>query len=239
MFTPAILHKGRFDLAAIPVTVETEQWTPGAAYDALVDQAWAARLAKAAEHGHSIWDGRHYRVLNIADGLEAGWRLGAIPYRYIATYNSLHEEHARAKLTPLHHLTTAALVRTSDGHVLFGRRSRDNSIDLIGGGVQSDEITVTGGEDLAGNMRKEIREEMGVGAGHIRAMEGLGVLRSSTSNILIIASVDLSLSLEEARAQFPHRSDDEMSELVAVPESGLRAFLAAMSDYRVLIPALL
>jgi 8-oxo-dGTP pyrophosphatase MutT (NUDIX family) len=243
MFTPAILHKGRFALADVAVTVMEDAWQSSPTYDALVRDAWQARVEAAAGSAQTIWDGTFYRVTNIhdvKDGLASpGLRLGTIPYRYIATYGALHADHAREGLAPLHHLTTAALVRTSDGRFLFGKRSRGGAIDLIGGGVQPEELAVTCGADLEANLRKEIHEELGVPETQIRDLEGLGVLLSSTSNVLVLGAVELALSLDEAAAQFPHRSDDEMSELVAVGQEELGAFLRGLSDYRASIPELM
>lgn len=243
MFTPAILHKGRFALADIAVRVVDEAWQPGAAYDALVQDAWQARVSAAASRAQKIWDGRYYRVTNVPemkDGLaRPGLCLGTISYRYIATYGALHGHHAKEGLEPLHHLTTACLVRTRDGTFLFGRRSRDGAIDLIGGGVQSDELAVACGSDLEANLRKEILEELGVASAHIRSIGGVGILLSTTSNVLIIGLVDLALSLDEAAAQFAQRSDDEMSELVAVSQDDLGGFLGAMTDYRTFLPELM
>jgi 8-oxo-dGTP pyrophosphatase MutT (NUDIX family) len=243
MFTPAILYKGHFDLAAIAVTVVDEAWQSSAAYEALVQEVWTARVAAVASRGHRLWDGRFYRVSNVPDiesGLtQPGLRLGTIRYRYVATYGALHTHHAAEGLAPLHHLTTACLVRTCDGYFLFGKRSLGGAIDLIGGGVQPEELPVTRGADLEANLRKEILEEMGVANAHIRSLHGVGVLLSSTSNVLIIGAVDLVLSRDEVAGYFAQRSDDEMSELVAVREEDLNSYLGSMTDYRKLIPGLL
>lgn len=243
MFTPTILHKGAFALADIGVTVLDETWQSSAAYEAQVQEVWAARVADAARHGHRMWDGRFYRVTNVPDiesGLtRPGLRLGTIPYRYVATYSALHEQHAREGLGPLHHLTTACMVRTCDGQFLFGKRSLGGAIDLIGGGVQPEELLVTSGADLEANLRKEILEEMGVAATHISSLKGVGVLLSSTSNVLIIGMVALDLSRDAVTAHFARREDNEMSELVAVPEGALRAWLGTMTDYRVLLADLM
>jgi len=165
--------------------------------------------------------------------------LGMISYRYIATIRALYDHHAKEGLEPLNHLSTAGIIRTRDGQFLFGRRSRGGTIDLIGGGVQSDELAVNHGSDIEANLRKEIFEELGVPSAQIEGVKGIGVLHSSTSNVLVIAEVDLALSTKEVVEQFAGRSDDEMSELVAVSQDDLSAFLVNMRDYRALIPELM
>lgn len=243
MFTPAILHKSPYELAGVIVSVSESEWTPSASYDVLVRDAWQERIREAASEAHPIWDGQFYRVTNIGDvrGGSPPPRLclGTIFYRYIATFRALHEHHAREGLEPLYHLSTAGLIRTNDGQFVFGKRSRNGAIDLIGGGVQSDELAITCGADIEVNLRKEILEELGVRSEQIESVKGKGILLSTTSNVLIIAAVDLALSLNEVAAQFADRSDDEMSDLVAVDEDDLSAFLSNMTDYRALIPALM
>jgi 8-oxo-dGTP pyrophosphatase MutT (NUDIX family) len=121
---------------------------------------------------------------------------------------------------------------------LFGRRSRNGTIDLIGGGVQSDESAVESGSDIEANLRKEIFEELGIRSAQIQDVRGIGVLLSTTSNVLVIAAVDLDLSIKEVAAQFANRTDDDMSDLVGVNEDDLSAFLRNMPDYRTLISEL-
>lgn len=239
MFRARILRREPIPLDAIEVEICAQEWAATAEYDALVDRAWSERLAQAS---HPIWDGTYYRVLNAeewASGAERALRLGTIRYRYIATFPALHEDHARCGLEPLNHLSTVALVRTRDGHILFGRRARDGAIDLIGGGVQQDEMPVSSGADLECNLRKEIREETGIRDEDIEEIAGLGALYSGTSNVLLLAYARSGLSKAGAEARFAHREDQEMAEPVFVPEAELRSFLEEMTDYRRLIPSLL
>lgn len=243
MFTAAILHRSPFQLSDVPVSVLENEWTPSASYEALVRDAWQERVRDATRRGQTIWDGRFYRVTNVSD-MNCGATfprlcLGTIFYRYIATFRAFREHHAKEGLEPFHHLSTAGLIRTRDGQFLFGRRSRDGTIDLIGGGAQIDELAITCGSDIEANLRKEIFEELGMRSAQIREVRGMGVLVSTTSNVLVIAAVDLALSTDEVAAQFADRSDDEMSELVTVKENDLSAFLRGLTDYRTLIPELM
>jgi 8-oxo-dGTP pyrophosphatase MutT (NUDIX family) len=243
MFTPAILHNGPYALSDVIVSVSDSAWAPSASYDVLVQGSWQERVREAASEAHAIWDGQFYRVTNIGDMRDDATPprlcLGTIPYRFIATFRALHEHHERERLEPLYHLSTAGLIRTRDGQFVFGKRSRNGAIDLIGGGVQSDELAIACGSDIEANLRKEILEELGVRSAQIQSVKGKGILLSTTSNVLVIAAVDLSLSMNEVAAQFADRSDDEMSDLVAVSEGNLSAFLSNMTDYRALIPALM
>jgi 8-oxo-dGTP pyrophosphatase MutT (NUDIX family) len=198
---------------------------------------------EAAQASFRIWDGLFYRVTN-AEALEKRddlihFVLGTISYRYIATYRQLDAQHASHALDPLYHLSTAALIRTSDNWYVFGRRSRNGSIDLIGGGVQQDELEVTTGADLERNLVKEIREETGIGHADLCAVQGLGVLLSSTSNVLALAKVDLKITKREVELAFGKREEDEMAEPVFVQQDEIGSFLRSLTDYRTLLPSLI
>jgi 8-oxo-dGTP pyrophosphatase MutT (NUDIX family) len=240
MYLPRILSHARFCLADIPVEVCDSAWKAPSDYEELVARAWQDKLRAS---NPAIWDGTYYRVLNTSEismaAAPAGLRLGTIRYRYIATFSALHREHGDSGLDALHHLSTIALVRTSDGHFLFGKRARNGSVDLIGGGVQKDELPVSTGMDIERNLFKEVHEEIGIPAHAIDAMTGIGTLLAGTSNILLLGLVRVRVSKAEAKVLFSRRRDNEMADLVTVPEGQLAAFLHEMSDYRRLIPALL
>lgn len=243
MFEARIIYKGDFRLEEIQTDILEEAWVSTADYDRKVEEVWDLKLREAHERGIVIWDGIYYRVTNIT-ALEKATRpivltLGTIPYRYISTLSSLKEHYTASGLPALNHLSTAAIIRTTDGHYLFGKRTNDGSIDLIGGGVQKDEIEVTTGRDLAKNLYKEISEESGIKRSHIKDMHGMGILFSITSNILIVGQVTLNLNRQEVEDIFSHREDNEMSEAIFVPESKLLEFLQGMKSYRALIPTLM
>jgi 8-oxo-dGTP pyrophosphatase MutT (NUDIX family) len=240
MFEPAILLKGPFRIADFAVEIVGQDWQSHPDYDRAVAVEWERRARRAAELGDHLWDGISYRVAN-----HDAWsnpprlELGTVAYRYLATYRRLHETHRAHGLEPLHHLSIAALLRTSDDHYLFGRRRVRGNIDLIGGGVQPDEMTVADGADLERSLLKEIREETGIQATQIAALDGLGVVLSTISNIIIVAHAALALTRAEAESAFAHREEDEMGALECVQAAQIKPYLRNLTDYRVLLAELL
>jgi hypothetical protein len=240
MFNPRVFSRRRFIIAKIAVQICHGEWLPIPEYDALVAAEWERMIA---HDDSSIWDGAYYRVLNLAQ-LEEGearetLRLGTIRYRYIATFSALRDHHATHRLDPLNHLSTISLLQTNDGFYVFRLRVRNGSKDLIGGGVQPDELAISSGVDIERNLYKEIREEVGIAKCDIRDLVGIGIVYSSISNVLLIGHATTNLSTSEVQDCFGRRTDQEMAAAVFIPGDQLRSFLESMSDYRTLIPRLL
>ncbi len=237
MHEPRILLKGPFPLDAFDLCAVDEPWRCDHAFEALVAEAWAKRVAAAAERHHTLWDGTHYRLTHLEDLTDGRGvlRLGTASFRHIATYRPLHEAHRARGLAPFHHISTAALLGTADGHYVFGKRAINGTIDFIGGGFQPDDAP----PDLGRNVHKEIHEELGIASDRLGPMTGLGVVMSTTSNVLVIAALDTTLTCDGVREAFARREDDEMAEPVFVPGDGIAAYLRAMTDYRLLVAELL
>jgi 8-oxo-dGTP pyrophosphatase MutT (NUDIX family) len=236
MYQPCVLSKGPVALSDYALSVTGASWRANPDYDALVAPIWQERLAAAAARDHHLWDGRHYRLTDIGDLARGTLRLGTIDYRYIVTVRALYEQHRRLGLDPPHHISTAALLLTSDGHYVFGKRRINGAVDFIGGGLQPEEGVVP---DLAHNIAKEIREETGIAPAALGAQRGLGVVMSTTSNVLVIAHQETALTADDVRAAFASREDDEMAELVFVPRAGISDYLRGMTDYRPFVAKLL
>jgi 8-oxo-dGTP pyrophosphatase MutT (NUDIX family) len=240
MLTPRVLRKEPFSIADINVEVQDHEWTATPEYERIVGAAWEKRIS---ETKYPLWDGTYYRVMNIAEACIPAstpmFRLGTIRYRYIATFPALCQEHKKRRLEALYHLSTIALIQTTDDYYLFGKRTRNGAIDIIGGGVQKDELAVSTGADIERNLFKEIREEIGIPANAIERMNGIGILLSGTTNVLVVGHACLRLSKADAELRFAERGDNEMATPIFVPQDKLRAFLGDMPDYRNLIPDLL
>ena len=243
LFVPRTLLGRRFDLGSVTIKHVGGAWRTNASYEAAVADAWKQKQQEAQQARFRIWDGFYYRVTN-AEALEKHdgiihFALGTISYRYLATYRQLDTQHASHALDPLYHLSTAALIRTSDNWYVFGRRSRSGSVDLIGGGVQQDELEVTTGADLERNLVKEFREELGISHADLSVVLGLGIVLSSTSNVLVLAKADLKITRREVALAFSRREEDEMAEPVFVSHDEIGSFLKSLTDYRKLIPSLI
>jgi hypothetical protein len=236
MYTAQVLSRRLFTMSELSIEHRDSAWSSTAEYDERVRLEWEEILHHAKTR---VWDGTYYRVLNPSVFEEekgpGAILLGTIGYRYVATFPSLSQEHARFALDPLNHLSTVGLIRTTDNLYVFGVRNRNGAVDLIGGGVQCDEIEIQTGADLEKNLQKEILEETGLNNEDIENLAGIGTVLSSTSNVLIVGHAQLKMTSAEVQRRFQQRTDDEMDRLVFVADEKVREFLMQMSDYRNLL----
>jgi 8-oxo-dGTP pyrophosphatase MutT (NUDIX family) len=131
------------------------------------------------------------------------------------------------------------MIRTSDGRYIFGKRSRNGVLDVIGGGAQQDEMEIKEGIDLERNLRKEMFEETGIQESQVELIQPIGIVHSITTNIIFISLVQLNISQSQMNDIFKNRLEDEMSDLVYVTEAEIKTFLKEMPSYRPLIVDLL
>jgi 8-oxo-dGTP pyrophosphatase MutT (NUDIX family) len=243
MFDAKTLYNKKFSAQDINIEVlNSAEWTANIAYDQEVNRVWQHKVEEALATQATIWDGMYYRVTNVADIQTTEpilMKLGTVPYRYIATANDLQDLYKENGFEPTFHLSTAAMMRTAEGLYFFGKRSVNGKIDLIGGGAQPDELKVEAGIDLERSVLKEIAEETGIQKQHIESLGGLGILQSTTSNIILIFLVQLNLSEPEVREVFKSRSEDEMADLIFIADEDIKDFLKALPTFRPLIAELL
>ena len=219
MFESFIITGRNFNFSDIEIEHITDQnWSVDTDYEEEVQKCWEERVRQAGQNNMHIWDGLYYRVTNLDELSQSKekikMKLNTISYRYIATLENLKDLFIEKSYEAPRHLSTAALIRTTDGAYLFGKRTHGGSIDLIGGGAQPNEIEIILGADLERNLLKEMEEEAGIEISHIKNMQGIGILHSTTSNIVTISLVQLSLSKTETEEIFKTRTDNEMSELI-------------------------
>ncbi|MEJ0044079.1 MAG: hypothetical protein WDM81_18545 [Rhizomicrobium sp.] len=218
MYEPRILLKGPFALDVFALSATGEPWRCDDAYEALVAEAWANRVAAAAERHHTLWDGTHYRLTHLEDLTDGRGilRLGTAAFRHIATYRPLHEEHKARGLAPFHHISTAALLGDRR-RALRLRQARDQRRHRF------HRRRLSAGRRPAGPRRQFPQgnpRRARIESDRLGPLTGLGVVLSTTSNVLVIAALDTALTRDGVRAAFAHREDDEMAEPVFVPPPG-------------------
>lgn len=140
MYPAKIIFNKRFSLADMQIEILSDSAGKFPMdYDQHVTELWQAKEELAKQTGIRLYDGIYYRVTNVSEIEETEkliLRLGNIPYRYIATASALEDFITQSSIEPTFHLSTGTMIRTAEGTYLFGQKSKNGRIDLIGGGAQ-------------------------------------------------------------------------------------------------------
>lgn len=183
-FTIEVAGPFRLDQVHAVWTAVERRTTP--AIEAVVTEAWDARLAEAKARGGMLWSAPMARLIDWA--VEAGEltvRLGPTTYRDFVSTNVANPWIAeRYGLT---HLSdgcgVSALIRTADGQLVLQRRSEavfefPGLIAACGGALEpltpSDPSTA-----LPVQARREVREELGIPDESLGAITLLGIGRTT------------------------------------------------------------
>ncbi len=139
-------------------------------------------------------------------------------------------------------IATGSVIMTSDRQFVMGKRGKTmhlTNIDFIGGGLQEDEFIVNDIKDFKKNTIKEIQEEINLRSDMIKQIEGLGIIFSTTTNILFFYKSILNIDSIELMKRFRERNDTEMEDLILIKSEKYKDYLKTLPGYRPLVAALL
>jgi len=209
-----------------------------------LQKKWEEQLEACRKVGQHMWDGESYRVNTISlEGDTLHIELGPImwstrsPIRYADALHERSEDYwGRGAFV-------SSLIRCKDGQYVFGTRANEaldrSTITTVGGLICKEGPDITSFEDFSRKLEHEIEEELGVPATDILEEQFLGIVYSRRADIGFIYTCTLNLTQEELQATFQHHSDDELEQLLFIPEEELQTFLTSMGCYWELIPSLL
>lgn len=199
-----------------------------------IEKRWKEYEREAKSKGNPVWDGIFYRLENV-DDIQEKLELSTVSYSTIRglTYNNDLSSIPPSSWT--NHISTNALIKTSDDLFVFGRRGANSmskfKVCFIGGGLQPEERTVDSGRDIFENQRKEMQEELGIDPEQISLMKGIGIIHSAASTVTFIFYSELSIDNSQLLKIFEQNSDDEIEALEFVTEKDLRKFLTSIGGY--------
>ncbi len=204
-----------------------------------VDSVWSTFLSEAKKKGGTLWDGTYYRLENIAEVISGSTHLLFSTIKFSQIKGLTQDLDLLANLpeeSRPQHISTTALIHTSDGYFVFGERNKktmsSSSFDFIGGGLQPDELAVKNCSDIFASQYKEMLEEASIDRSLVNKMVGIGIVHSSKYNVIFMFYALLNITRAEVEKIFASSTDDEMTGLVFIPESELAGFLKDKGSYR-------
>jgi hypothetical protein len=205
-----------------------------------IPEIWKKMVKEAEGKQITIWDGTYYRLENIKEVIAGLKRLelGTIKYSALQAYKIMSKQIELTADEYTNFISTIGITKTTDNYYVFGLRGKtvhSDNIDFIGGGLQEDEIVVTYGLDIERSQYKEMKEEANILIKDISKCEMVGILRSTSMNVLFVFEIDLNISKNKVMEKFKQRSDNEMQELIFVERNNLENYLKALPGYRPLV----
>lgn len=197
------------------------------AVESAISRTWEAEVAVAEPKQRTLFDGRLLRLIDYFGSTEeVQLHLGWTTYREFLGTNAFNASLAK-KSGPdclANPLGISAVVRTSDGMLVFGRRNDSvvlhaGYLHCIGGLV--DETDVHGDSvDVVGAMRRELLEEMPIAGSEITGLRVVGIVRDRAilqPELVFDARIDV--RWPDLRARFDRlREAQEHARLEAVPD---------------------
>ncbi|MBB1294617.1 NUDIX hydrolase [Pseudoalteromonas sp. SR41-4] len=187
-------------------------------YENNLNNIWDEVLEESKNSGVEVWDGLYYRLENIAE-LKSGsmqLRLSTVRYSTVRSLMKLSRTHDLDDKYFPYHINTGALISTKDDFFVFGEKANSNDdkfIDLIGGGLQKDELAVHTAIDIRDNILKEAFEEANITQEFVELINLNSIVLTNTMSIFIIFNIKLNINREQLAIEFDNRTDEELSGL--------------------------
>lgn len=189
-------------------------------------QSWLSLLGESEKEKSKLWDSTIYRFENAflrENALEI--QASTIPFSIRLGLNQ-HTKlvHQLGEAYAPRGMFTSCLVKTSDHHLLFIKKSKHyftpKKYSWVGGVLSNSEQEITNGIDFFNTMRNEIREEVGSSA--ISSLElRIGYLTENW-NVCFLFVAELNINMPQLYRVFRENNDGEAADLVSFSISDIQ-----------------
>ncbi|TMP21757.1 hypothetical protein CWC02_01080 [Pseudoalteromonas sp. S2721] len=198
-------------------------------YEQVLKDYWHEVIADAQSAGTEIWDGQYYRLENI-DEIQRGslqLKLSTISYSTTRSLMKLSQQQNLASCYFPYHVNTGALISTSDDFFVFGQKTTKSGtyyLDLIGGGLQKDELDVQQAIDIKNNILKEAFEEANITSSMIDWVNLNSLILTNTMSVVILFNIKLNVDKGLLLKSFEDRVENELSGLQFFDQQSVKEF---------------
>ncbi|MEI7578666.1 MAG: hypothetical protein WCJ58_01345 [bacterium] len=245
MIKPKILWKGVIEQEQLKVTIikpEQSNRVIDLDLEGKLTAKWQEKLEEAREKGAILYDGQSYRLesFTFQNGF-AYLTVSPLKFSIRSTLKTMPQLENLGETYYSHGLSVGGFVITNDGYYVFARKSRKSASsltkDIIGGVLEKIEPETSVG---IFNMNKiELQEEINVKPEMINMMKILGLVRSTSTDIVIVTSTLLNLSAAELKSLFEKRVAKELAVIEFIPSKNLSDYLVQLGGYKPLLGLLL
>lgn len=240
---PKILWKGSLsaEQVSVKIILESNRKT-NPEIEAELKRKWAKDSAFALQNNIELYDGISYRLEHY-EFQNQKLEITVSPLRY-SIRNSLKRLPQLAELGESYYsqgLSVGGFVVTTDDKFIFARKSAHSAstvkTDIVGGVLE--EIEPVSGAGILNLNKKEIYEELNLVAAFIESMKIIGLVRSNTTDVMIITATKLNIPSAKLVELFNSRADFELDAIDIVNAQELTSYLRRLGGYKPLIIELL
>jgi hypothetical protein len=233
MKLPKILVSGKFSPEDLVVSVgpSNRQINPNVEFK--LEKIWEERVKNAGETGRVCYNGVSYRLNSVQekDG-KVLINFGTFEYKVregliaVPEYFDLPEEYYRKGCF------STASVKTSDDLYLVveltGKSMNENTIDLVGGIIETDTEMETG-VDIFKSFYKELAEEVGAKESDIISIYLRSIYLEYRTNVGFYFEIVLKITLQELLARFDDNTDVDIKSIRGFSKSD---YLQVLNTHR-------
>jgi len=133
-----------------------------------------------------------------------------------------------------HGLSVGGFVVTKDGKYIFGQKASKSvsslKHDIIGGVLEK--IDPMSGEGVLNMNKVELEEEINVSAHDINDIKIIGLVRSPSTDIVIVTFTTLNILADELKSLFEKRRDLELEAIEFIDSENLNNYLNKLGGYK-------
>lgn len=229
---------GEYTEAQLQITWRALDRPAHSELDKMIAETWRRVEKECARTGALLFNGQMYRLLDYrADQEKFELEVGPTDFaEFLGTnFHNYHRAQEFGWEMYSNAVGISAIVGTSDGEILLGRRSdkvacMPGYVHTFGGSLEVEDYRTNGTVDGFAAITRELEEELGLKPEDFKQLICLGMIRDATiCQPELIFQAEVSLSSKQLGDQLHHDEHHEHLRVVACPDNpdSLRAFMSS------------
>ena len=197
-----------------------------------LEKIWLQHLKAARQKGMKLHDSEAYRLNAFqSHSGHLSLELAPVNYRTHAAMKSFYDNPQLSERYFDKTLVADSLIRTVDGKYIFGKVDKvaEHATYLIGGTCAKYRVEIANASDLFEFARNRVGEVLNIAKSKIIVGNLMGIIQNEIGCVHAIFDTQVALSSDEIMKNF--RPNSGVSELVAIDEADVAAYLARSEGY--------
>ncbi len=210
--------------------------------ESLLEDNWNKKLNEAKRKDITLYDGTSFRLEKFSiDNESLKIVVSPIKFSVRSTLKKLPDLAKLGEAYFSHGLSVGGIVQTLDDQYLFITKSNksasDTKTDIIGGVLEK--LEPLSGIGIVNMNYQELNEEANIDKSMVQNTKVIGLVRSYTTDIIIVTFTKLNVTAEQVRQLFRTNHDSEIADINFVLKNRLSSYLNGLGGYKPAIATLL